>query len=189
MAGLASGVVGVLGGLGAILSGLFLSKGRLLGTGFERLHHLFVWPAFGLFAVLVVWRLRHRAKIPARGFGLYLIGMGAAAGLMMAAGYFGGEMVLGVDPGGETKPPATADSTALAAHGHDLFLTSCAHCHGKNGDGDGPDEGEDLHGLGKSDARIASVVKNGIKGKMPKFGSKLSEADVQALIAYVQSLD
>ena len=59
---------------------------------------------------------------------------------------------------------------------HDL--SNCAHCHGDDARGD---EGPDLHGVTKSDARIASFIKNGIKGEMPKFGAKLSDADVQAL--------
>jgi len=29
---------------------------------------------------------------------------------------------------------------------------------------------------------------NGIKGEMPKFGQKLSDADMQALIAFIRSL-
>ena len=40
----------------------------------------------------------------------------------------------------------------------------------------------------KSDARITSMIQNGIKGEMPKFSAKLSAADVQALIAFVRTL-
>ena len=64
-------------------------------------------------------------------------------------------------------------------------MNNCAHCHGTDARGD---EGPDLHGVVKSDAKIASFIKNGIKGEMPKFGQKLSDADVQALIAYIRSL-
>src|SRR6266853_5328451 len=32
----------------AVLSGIALSKGILLGTGTLALHHYFIWPAFGL---------------------------------------------------------------------------------------------------------------------------------------------
>ena len=38
-----------------------------------------------------------------------------------------------------------------------------------------------------SDAEAANVIKNG-KGKMKAYGSKLSDADVKALVAYVRSL-
>src|SRR5580765_7564171 len=40
----------------AVLSGLALSKGIILGSGALRLHHLFIWPAFGLLVGLAVWR-------------------------------------------------------------------------------------------------------------------------------------
>jgi mono/diheme cytochrome c family protein len=94
-------------------------------------------------------------------------------------------------------PPPSASSGAGAAiaippagtpahQGYTLFMMNCAHCHGNDARGD---EGPDLHGVTKSDARIASMIKNGVKGEMPKFGSKLSDADVQALIAFVRTLD
>jgi len=76
-------------------------------------------------------------------------------------------------------------SGTLANQGYKLFLLNCAHCHGTDARGD---EGPDLHGVTKSDARITSMIKNGVKGEMPKFGAKLSDADVQALIAFVRSL-
>jgi mono/diheme cytochrome c family protein len=94
------------------------------------------------------------------------------------------------------RPKATAAAIATEAlanppagtrerQGYELFMMNCAHCHGNDARGD---EGPDLHGLTKSDARISSVIKNGIKGEMPKFGEKLSDTDVQALIAFVRSL-
>src|SRR4051812_23842814 len=55
-------IVGVLGGCGAVVSGVAMTRGELLGSGAERLHHLFVWPAFGLALVLVSWRLCWRQK-------------------------------------------------------------------------------------------------------------------------------
>jgi mono/diheme cytochrome c family protein len=62
---------------------------------------------------------------------------------------------------------------------------NCAHCHGADARGD---EGPDLHGVTKSDARITSLIKNGKKGEMPKFASKLSDSDIQDLVAFVRSL-
>ncbi|MDB6053716.1 MAG: cytochrome c, mono- and diheme variant family [Verrucomicrobiales bacterium] len=79
-------------------------------------------------------------------------------------------------------PPAGG---LLASQGYALFKLNCAHCHGLDARGD---EGPDLHGVTKSDARIAFLIKNGSKGEMPKFGAKLSDADVRALIAFVRSL-
>jgi mono/diheme cytochrome c family protein len=189
-AGLGSAVVGVLGGIGAVISGLVMSHGRLLGGGYERFHHLFVWPAFSLCVVLVGWRLLQRSWIIPRGLGIYLAGMSVSSALMMGAGYWGGEMLLGADastaPASSSPPPSSiADHPALVFTGHQLFLLNCAHCHAPDATGD---EGPNLHGVTKSDARIASMIKNGVKGEMPKFGAKLSDADIQALIAFLRSL-
>ena len=96
-AGLASAVTGALGGCAAVVTGLFLTNGQLLGGGFERNHHLFVWPALGLCLGLVAMRLWFRGQISRRGFGLYLGGMSLASVLMMRAGYWGGEMLLGAE--------------------------------------------------------------------------------------------
>src|ERR1700730_15893152 len=80
-----------------------------------------------------------------------------------------------------TNSPASP----LVAQGQHLFLMNCAHCHGDDARGD---EGPDLHGLRKTDARLSALINNGIKGEMPRFNQKLSESDVQALIAFLNSL-
>ena len=79
----------------AVLSGIALSKGILLGTGMLALHHYFVWPAFGLLIGLAVWRLvvRERASRRARGFYLAVASLTLVA--MMTVGYWGGEMIIG----------------------------------------------------------------------------------------------
>jgi mono/diheme cytochrome c family protein len=80
-----------------------------------------------------------------------------------------------------TKSP----QSPLLAQGQHLFLMNCAHCHGDDARGD---EGPDLHGLRKTDARLSALINNGIKGEMPRFNQKLSESDVQALVAFLNSL-
>jgi len=45
-----------------------------------------------------------------------------------------------------------------------------------------------LYDLAKSDARIATIIKNGVKGEMPSFAKKFGDADVQSLIAYLRTL-
>ncbi|HTL57320.1 MAG TPA: DUF2231 domain-containing protein [Candidatus Limnocylindrales bacterium] len=79
----------------AVLSGIILSKGILLGRGLLALHHYFIWPAFGLLIGLAVWRLvmRERASLPAQACYLALASLTLAA--MMAAGFWGGEMIIG----------------------------------------------------------------------------------------------
>lgn len=78
-----------------------------------------------------------------------------------------------------------APPSPLVAQGQHLFLMNCAHCHGDDARGD---EGPDLHGLHKTDARLSALINNGIKGEMPRFSQKLSASDVDALIAFLNSL-
>jgi mono/diheme cytochrome c family protein len=79
----------------------------------------------------------------------------------------------------------SAPLSPLAAQGQHLFLMNCAHCHGDDARGD---EGPDLHGLRKTDASLSALINNGIKGEMPRFNQKLSPSDVQALVAFLNSL-
>jgi cbb3-type cytochrome c oxidase subunit III len=72
-----------------------------------------------------------------------------------------------------------------AKRGYSLFDHNCAHCHGDDARGD---EGPTLYDLVKSDARIATIIKGGVKGEMPSFAKKFSDADVQALTAYLRTL-
>jgi uncharacterized membrane protein len=79
----------------AVLSGIALSKGKLMGNGALRLHHLFIWPAFGLLVGLAVWRLVVREGASRRASKCYLMLVTITAAAMMGAGYWGGEMILG----------------------------------------------------------------------------------------------
>jgi uncharacterized membrane protein len=78
-----------------VLSGMVLSKGVLLGTGMLALHHYFIWPAFGLLVALAVWRLVMRERVSRRAGGWYLALASLTLVAMMAAGYWGGEMIIG----------------------------------------------------------------------------------------------
>jgi mono/diheme cytochrome c family protein len=73
----------------------------------------------------------------------------------------------------------------LVAGGHKLFLMNCAHCHADDATGD---EGPDLHGLRKTDERLRLLIKAGIKGEMPRFNEKLADPDLDALVAFLNSL-
>ena len=79
----------------AVISGIGLSKGVLLGTGTMALHHYFIWPAFGLLIGLAVWRLVMRERASRRAQGYYLALVSLALVAMMSAGYWGGEMLIG----------------------------------------------------------------------------------------------
>jgi len=93
------------------------------------------------------------------------------------------EIVL--DRVGPSRGTQSPSDRLLIERGRSLFLVNCAHCHGDDATGD---EGPDLHGLVKSDTRIAALINNGIKGEMPRFGAKLGAADIQAIIAFLHSL-
>ncbi len=87
-------VLGAAGTVPAVLSGLFMSRGVLLGHDALRMHHLFVWPSFALVVGLATWRVTGRAQ---SGHGIrpgYLALLMLALGLLMAAGYWGGELIL-----------------------------------------------------------------------------------------------
>lgn len=89
---------------------------------------------------------------------------------------------------------------ASAADASALFNQHCASCHGKDGSGS-TTMGKKLGVKDYRDAKVQSAfsdgeaekaIKDGVKtnGKetMKPFASKLSDADVKALIAYIRSL-
>jgi len=83
-----------LGSIGAVLSGLVISRGQLWGRGNLACHHTFRWPAFGLLTSVAVWRLVVGIHASNRAFRLYLGIALITAALMGAAGYWGGELLL-----------------------------------------------------------------------------------------------
>jgi len=89
--------------------------------------------------------------------------------------------------------------TLSAQDGKALWTANCTPCHGASGKGDtkmGQTLGAmDLTNASKqasfSDAQAAAAIKNGVKqnGKTTmKAFSKLSDAEVKALVAYVRTL-
>lgn len=87
-------ILGALGTIPAVLSGLFLTKGETLGHDALLFHHLFVWPAFAMLIGLGTWRALVGDKFSRRGFAFYLAGLFLTAGLMAGVGYWGGELIL-----------------------------------------------------------------------------------------------
>jgi mono/diheme cytochrome c family protein len=186
-------ILAALGAVAAVFSGLGLSKWKVMGTGLMRLHHLFVWPAFALILALTAWRVAARNEFSRRAFTSYLITACCACALIGAAGFVGGEMLLGetasTASSGITAPSSNAPMSQVmladATQGRHLFLMNCAHCHGDDAHGD---EGPDLYDLHKSDARIHQVITGGIKGEMPSFAKKLGEPEIRELTAYLRTL-
>ncbi|HUD46457.1 MAG TPA: cytochrome c [Candidatus Baltobacteraceae bacterium] len=126
-----------------------------------------------------------KLSIQSRGMILGWISSVAALALAVAAGE--------VFRPAPSPSPSSAGSNSLTnpragtleQKGYALFMLNCAHCHGADARGD---EGPDLHDVTKSDARIASLIENGKKGEMPRFATKLTNADVKALVAFIRSL-
>src|ERR1700758_216757 len=81
--------------VGAVVSGIALTNGNMWGRGELGWHHRFIWPAFGLLVALAVWRLIVRDHMSRGSLYVYLFLMFLTSGLVAAAGYFGGELVLG----------------------------------------------------------------------------------------------
>jgi uncharacterized membrane protein len=88
-------ILGAAGTVPAVVSGLVMSRGVMLGHDTLRLHHLFAWPAFALIVGLAAWRSLASDFTAGKAPAGYLAVAGVAALLVMAAGYYGGEMMLG----------------------------------------------------------------------------------------------
>jgi cbb3-type cytochrome c oxidase subunit III len=110
--------------------------------------------------------------------------MGLAAGVMLAAGCASTGKLAKEQAG---YPREKVDARAL-------FVENCARCHGADG------RAKTFHGVmleaqnftdagwrvGTADAEIIHAIKTGPRS-MPAFEGKLSEAEIEALAAYVKT--
>lgn len=87
-------LLGAFGCVPAVISGLVMTRGVMLGHDTLRLHHLFAWPAFGLIVGIAAWRSLGGDFSSRRSAAAYLLFAGTAAALVSAAGYWGGELLL-----------------------------------------------------------------------------------------------
>ena len=88
-------VLGGISSFGAVFSGLALSKWTISGKSLLLQHHLFVWPAFALIVGLTSWRVAVGQSPSRCAFAIYLLVLATACALLGAAGFSGGELVLG----------------------------------------------------------------------------------------------
>jgi mono/diheme cytochrome c family protein len=82
-------------------------------------------------------------------------------------------------PGDPTDNPGVATTTttlAVPGTGAAIYQSNCAGCHGANGG--------NLVGRTITSAQIATAVNSGTTG-MPGFSTKLSKAEIDAVVAYV----
>jgi len=93
-AGKYSAIIAALGSVPAVVSGLVMTRGDMLGQDSTlRLHHLFVWPAFTLMIAVAVWRSLTREQVSRRGYAGYVGVICVLTGLIAATGYWGGELL------------------------------------------------------------------------------------------------
>ena len=90
----------------------------------------------------------------------------------------------------QNNSPSTSPGTPAAIYGR-----RCASCHGKDGRADtfkgklrsARNLTDPQWQAEVSDERIFNSIMNG-KGKMPSYGKKVSEAEINSLVSYVRGL-
>jgi mono/diheme cytochrome c family protein len=93
------------------------------------------------------------------------------------------------------KNPAAVSEFSLAA-GQKIYVKRCVACHGKTGNGDGPDAADlGIHPAKLSDGLIRGQTDGELfwkitvgKKPMPNYGSRLSPIDRWNVINYLRSL-
>jgi len=96
VAGTCAIALSAAGGIAAVVSGVYLTKGELWGAGDLGRHHRYVWPAFIVLVGAAIWRLKTGGVITRRAYVAYLCVVGVGVILIGAAGYYGGEMLQGL---------------------------------------------------------------------------------------------
>lgn len=89
--------------------------------------------------------------------------------------------------------------SAAAERGKVVYDEYCVSCHGIDGVGEAPTQGERVDGLAPSldetmhawhhtDENLRTVIREGTGGRMPPWGGALSDAQIDDLLAYMKSL-
>lgn len=97
--------------------------------------------------------------------------------------------LLGAACSDDSTTPAAPKDNAQLVLGQNVFAANCTSCHGNDGGG--------ISGPRLNDGRVVEkypdeadqikVVTNG-RGGMPSFGQKLSDEDIQAVVAYTREV-
>ena len=97
-------------------------------------------------------------------------------------------LLIGPQVIGAEKPPPTKQAVAAtAASGKDIFTSSCGGCHTLADAGTSGATGPNLDDAAPDAATVKAYVSGG-GGGMPSFGDKLSNAEIDAVAAYVSSV-
>lgn len=78
----------------------------------------------------------------------------------------------------------TSTTTVASAEGEKLFASNCAQCHTLAAAGSTGQVGPNLDGIAAGEATVNAQVTNG-GGGMPAFADVLTEAQIDAVSAYV----
>ena len=90
-----------------------------------------------------------------------------------------------VDP--ESQGPREPQTVESLSTGKNVYVLRCVGCHGIDGSGIvGPDirPGKVLEKYASAES-MEALVRDGL-GEMPEFGSKLSDDEIAAVVAYVR---
>jgi mono/diheme cytochrome c family protein len=98
-------------------------------------------------------------------------------------------------PSAAKKNPIAATQESIGA-GQKIYSKTCAMCHGKTGDADGPAVIElNIHPAKLSDPKLATESDGALfwkmttgKKPMPAYGKRLSETDRWNLVNYIRTL-
>ena len=97
-------------------------------------------------------------------------------------------LLIGPELVGADKPPPTAEQAqATAASGQEVFSANCGSCHTLADAGTSGTTGPDLDDAAPDAATVKAYVRGG-GGGMPAFGDSLSNAEIDAVAAYVSSV-
>jgi mono/diheme cytochrome c family protein len=97
-------------------------------------------------------------------------------------------LLIGPQVIGAEKPPPTKEAVATtAASGKEVFTSSCGGCHTLADAGTSGASGPNLDDAAPDAATVKAMVRGG-GGGMPAFGDNLSNAEVDAIAAYVSSV-
>lgn len=84
---------------------------------------------------------------------------------------------------------AVCSATAVAQDAAATYKSKCAVCHGPEGKGGkmGTRDFASPEVKAQSDAQLTEIITKG-KGKMPPYGGKLKDTEVQDMVTYIRSL-